>query len=306
MLKKIIVTGGTGFIGRNLCLKLIASNYNIIMLTRNIDKAKKIFSNSITPVQWDGKSATGWVEHVNAAHAIINLAGENIGSGRWTQKKKKAILESRIRAGQLIAEAINKVETKPVILLQASGIGIYGDRRDERLDESCTPGNGFMPDLARQWEQSVKDIEKIGVRLVYLRTGVVLEKDADFLKRILLPFRLFIGGHLGSGKQWISWIHLEDQLRAIKFLLESKDLTGIFNLCAPNPLTYKEFFKIMSKVMNRPSWFHVPGFLLKLLFGEMAEELILSGQRAYPDRLLDAGFNFKYPELESALVEILK
>lgn len=306
MFKKIIVTGGTGLIGRNLCVKLMDSNYKIILLTRNLAKAKKIFDNNITPIFWDGKSSAGWVDHVDAAYAIINLAGENIGSGRWTPIKKQRILESRIHAGRAIVEAITKVDTKPEVLLQASGIGIYGDRGDELLDEFSTLGNGFMPELAHQWEQSVKEIETMGVRLIYLRTGVVLGKDAEFLKRTLLPFRLFIGGHLGSGKQWIPWIHLDDEVRAIEFLLEREDLNSIFNLSAPNPSTYKEFFKILGRVMNQPSWFHVPGLLLKIILGEMAEGLILSGQRAAPRRLLDAGFNFNYPELEAALIEILK
>jgi uncharacterized protein (TIGR01777 family) len=208
-------------------------------------------------------------------------------------------------AGKAIVEAINKAKNKPQVLLQASGIGIYGDRNNELLNETASPGAGFMPDVARQWEQSVNEVEAMGVRLVYLRSGVVLGDDADFIERILIPFRLFIGGHLGTGKQWISWIHLDDEVSAIKFLLERKELNGVFNLSAPNPLTYKVFFKTLGQVMNRPSWFHVPVWLLKIFLGEMAEGLILSGQRAIPKRLLEAGFKFSYPELESALMDIL-
>ena len=305
MSSKIIVTGGTGFIGRNLCASLSNSNYEIIVLSRNIEIAKKIFGGNATPVSWDGKSAAGWIDHVDGAHAIINLAGENIGSGRWTQKKKQRILESRIQAGKAVVEAIRQTKNKPRVLLQASGIGIYGDRDDELLDETSAPGSGFMSDLAQQWEQSVQEVAAMGVRLVYLRTGVVLATDADFIQRVMLPFRLFIGGHLGSGKQWISWIHLDDEVAAIKFLLENDGLKGVFNLSAPNPLTYKKFFKTLGKVMKRPSWLHVPGFLLKILLGEMAEGLILSGQRAIPKKLLDAGFGFNHPELENALKDIL-
>jgi len=305
MSSKIIVTGGTGFIGRNLCASLSNANYEIIVPSRNIEIAKKIFGGNATPVSWDGKSAAGWIDHVAGAHAIINLAGENIGSGRWTQKKKQRILESRIQAGKAVVEAIRQTKNKPRVLLQASGIGIYGDRDDELLDETSAPGSGFMSDLAQQWEQSVQEVAAMGVRLVYLRTGVVLATDADFIQRVMLPFRLFIGGHLGSGKQWISWIHLDDEVAAIKFLLENDGLKGVFNLSAPNPLTYKKFFKTLGKVMKRPSWFHVPGFLLKILLGEMAEGLILSGQRAIPKKLLDAGFGFNHPELENALKDIL-
>ena len=306
MSQKILITGGTGFIGRNLCSRLSEAGYGIVVLTRNTEKAKQIFGDKVKPVQWDNKSATGWLDHADGAQAIINLAGDNIGSGRWTQKKKQRILESRIHAGTAVLEAIRQVENKPKVLLQASGIGIYGDRHDDLLDETASPGSGFMPDLANQWEQSVKEVAEMGVRLVYLRTGVVLAKDADFIKRVLLPFRFFIGGHLGSGKQWISWIHLDDEIRAIEFLLKRKDLQGVFNLSTPNPVTYQAFFKSFGNAMNRPSWFHVPGFMLKILLGEMAEGLILNGQRAIPKKLLKAGFEFNYPELEPALTEIIK
>jgi len=306
MAKKIIITGGTGFIGKKLCQELAASGYELFILTRNIERTNKIFVNNFTPLEWDGETSNGWLNYADGAYAIINLAGENIGSGRWTRNKKKSILQSRLLAGKAVIEAINKAKNKPSVLIQASGIGIYGDRGDEILDETSAIGTGFMPELARQWEQSVNEAEAIGARLVYLRTGVVLGENADFIRRVLLPFRLFFGGYLGSGKQWISWIHLADEVNAIKFLLEREDLSGVFNLSAPAPLTYKAFFRTLGKVLNRPSWFHVPGFLLKILLGEMAESLILSGQRAIPKRLFEAGFEFKYPELESALLAILK
>jgi uncharacterized protein (TIGR01777 family) len=306
MSPKIIVIGGTGFIGRHLCSALVATNNDVIVLTRNIEKAKAIFNNEVIAVYWDGKSSAGWLKYADGANAIVNLAGDNIGAGRWTKKKKNRILESRIHAGEAIGEAIANIKDKPKVLIQASGIGIYGDRKDEILDESSSIGSSFMPDIARQWEQSVKEIEMMGVRVVYIRSGVVLGKGADFLRRILLPFRFFIGGHLGSGKQWISWIHLDDEIRAIKFLLEREDLNGVFNLSTPNSLTYKDFSKILGKLIKRPSWFHVPGLVLKILLGEMGEGLVLSGQRAIPKRLSEAGFEFTYPELESALNEILK
>jgi len=306
MSQRIVVTGGTGFIGKKLCEELISEEYEVVVLTRNLEKAKEILGEMVTPIHWDGKSSTGWFQYVEDTYAIINLAGENIGTGRWTRKKKKIILQSRINAGKAIIEAVTNVKKKPKVMLQASGIGIYGNRGDELLDESSPLGSSFMPALARQWEQSVKVIELMGVRVAYLRTGVVLGEGAEFLRRTLLPFRFFIGGHLGSGNQWISWIHCEDEVRAIKFLLEQEVLNGVFNLSGPNPLKYKDFFKTLGKIMKRPSWFHVPGFLLKLILGEMAKELILSGQRAIPKRLLEAGFEFTYPELESALREVLK
>lgn len=306
MSRKIIITGGAGFIGRRLCRELVESGYDVVILTRDIDRAKKILGDKVKPINWDGMTSASWLKFADGAYAVINLAGDNIGAGRWTKKKKRRILQSRIDAGKAVVEAIATVKNQPTVVIQASGIGIYGDRKDEILAESAALGSGFMPELARQWEQSVAEIEQLGVRVAYIRTGVVLGADADFLKRTLLPFRWFIGGHLGSGKQWLSWIHLDDEVRAIKFLLERQDLNGTFNLAAPNPSTYKNFFRILGKVMKRPSWFHVPGFLLKILLGEMAEGLILSGQRAIPKRLLEAGFNFSHPELEPALQEILK
>lgn len=303
--KKVIVTGGTGFIGKKLCRELTNSNYDVFVLTRNVQKAKKIFSDKVTPVQWDGKSSNGWIDYANGAYAIINLAGENIGSGRWTGKKKQKILISRLNAGKAIVEALTQAENKPKVLIQASGISIYGDRGDELLDESTSFGTGFLVEIGSQWEQSVKGIETMGVRIVYLRSGVVISKDGGFLSRVLLPFKFFIGGHFGTGQQWFPWIHIDDEVRVILFLLDREDLHGIFNLMAPNPLTSKDFFKTLGKVMKRPSWFHVPGFLLKIIFGEMANELILWGQRTMPKRLLDAGFEFNYPEAENALRQIL-
>ncbi len=306
MTQRIIVTGGTGFIGQSLCFDLNDAGYDVILLTRQIANAKKILYNNVTPVQWDGRSSAGWLQYADGAYAIVNLAGENIGAGRWTRKKKQRILSSRIQAGMAVTEAITRARQKPEVLLQASGIGIYGDRGDELLDESSSTGSSFMPDLARQWEQSVKTIETSTVRVVYIRTGVVLGKGAEFLKRILLPFRFFMGGYLGSGNQWISWIHLHDEIKAIKFLIEREDLNGVFNLSAPNPIRFKDFSKILSNIISRPSWFHLPGFLLKMVLGEMAEGLILSGQRAIPQKLLTAGFEFRYPALEPALNDILK
>ncbi len=306
MTRRIIVTGGTGFIGQSLRSDLIDAGYEVIVLTRQAAGAKKIFDNKVIPVQWDGNSSAGWLEYAEGAHAIVNLAGENIGSGRWTKKKKQRILSSRIQAGLAVTEAIRMARNKPKVLIQASGIGIYGDRSDELIDESSSAGSGFMPDIAQQWEQSVKTIETSAVRVVYLRTGVVLGKGAEFLKRILLPFRFFVGGYLGSGDQWISWIHLQDEINAIRFLIEKEDLKGAFNLSAPNPVRFKDFSKILSKIISRPSWFHVPGFLLKIVLGEMADGLILSGQRAIPKKLLNAGFEFRFPALEPALADILK
>ena len=274
-------------------------------LSRNPKRGSESLRNQVKIVNWDAKTAEGWANLADGAYAIINLAGENIGSGRWTERKKRRILESRLNAGGAVVQAVEQAESKPKVVVQASGIGIYGNRDDEILDESSLPGSGFLVEVAKPWEESTRKVESVGVRHVIIRTGVVLGADGGFLSRVLLPFRLFMGGRLGSGHQWIPWIHLDDEVRAIVFLIEKENLRGVFNLTAPNPLTSKDFFRLLGRVMRRPSWLPVPGFALRLLLGEMAKELILSGQRAMPKRLLDSGYEFEYPDAESALREIL-
>jgi len=191
------------------------------------------------------------------------------------------------------------------VIVQITGIGYYGDRGDELVDETSSYGQGFIVGVAREWEKSIKPIETLSVRLVILRTSVVLGKGGGLLSRVLLPFRFFIGGHLGNGKNWISWIHIKDWLEAIRFVLEKNNISGVLNLTSPNPHQSKDFYRTLGNVMKRPSWFPVPGFLLKLMLGDMAKELILSGQRAIPNRLLKLGFNFQYPNLKDAFQNIL-
>ncbi len=303
--KRIIITGATGFIGRPLCTHLVEEGYDVVALSRNPVKGAESLPDNISVVKWDAKTAEGWANYADGTYAIINLAGENIGSGRWTQGRKQKILQSRLNAGKAVVQAVERAENKPKVVIQASGIGYYGDRGEEVLDESSLAGSGFLSEVAKQWEESARKVESFGVRYLMIRTGVVLGADGGFLSRVTLPFRLFVGGRLGSGKQWISWIHIDDEVKAIAFLMERQDLQGAFNLTAPNPVTSKDFFSIVGKVMKRPSWLPVPSFLLRLMLGKMAEELILSGQRAAPKRLLECGYEFLFPEAESALGEIL-
>jgi uncharacterized protein (TIGR01777 family) len=302
---KVIITGATGFIGRALCRKLLEAGYHVVALSRNADGGRKILGGGVVVKEWDGKSSRGWKELANGAYAIINLAGENISTGRWTQKKKQRILRSRLDAGKAVVEAVAEAQEKPRVVIQSSGIGYYGSTSDQMVDESSLPGKGFLVDVAQEWEASTKKVESWDIRHVVIRTGVVLGREGGALPRLLTPFRFFVGGPLGSGKQWLPWIHLEDEVKAIRFFIEKEDLSGPFNLCAPEPVTMKEFCNILGKVIRRPSWLPVPGFTLRLLFGEMAEEALLSGQRAVPKRLLDGEFQFKYPNLKPALEEIL-
>lgn len=305
MNSKIIISGATGFIGRPLCGKLLTSGYELVVITRNARKAQQVLGSQVTALEWSALHIPASLDQLEDALAIINLAGENIGAGRWTKKKKQHLVASRVQAGEAMVSLVAQLKSKPRVFLQASGIGIYGDRGAEVLDESALPGTGFMADLAQQWEGSVKKITTLGCRLIYLRTGVVLGPCGGFLSRAVLPFRLFMGGHWGHGQQWISWIHLTDEVRAIEFLLAQENLSGEFNLSAPNPLTAHDFVKTIGKVLRRPSWLHVPAFALKMILGEMAESLILSGQRALPKRLLAAGFEFQFPAVEAALRDIL-
>jgi uncharacterized protein (TIGR01777 family) len=302
---RIIITGATGFIGRALAKELVGAGYEVVVLSRNPKTAKGLFEDKISAVRWDGNSSEGWKDYVNGAFAIINLAGENIAAGRWTKKRKQAILESRLNAGKAIVEAVKQAQQKPKVVIQSSGIGYYGSGSEEMLDESSPPGEGFLPQVAKQWESSTKEVESLGVRHVVIRTGIVLGMDGGALPRLVRPFRFFVGGHLGSGKQWFSWIHISDEVRAIRFLVGKEELRGAFNLTSPGALQQKQFCKILGKAMSRPSWLPVPGLLMRLFMGEMAEELLLSGQRVIPKRLLEAGYEFQYLEAESALHEIL-
>jgi uncharacterized protein (TIGR01777 family) len=300
---KVIITGATGFIGRALTEELAQGDYEIVVLSRNPKIKSEL--NKISYIEWDTKNPNSWTDYVDGAYAVVNLAGENISAGRWTRKRKQMILHSRLNAGNAIVEGIKKVKNKPQVVIQASAIGYYGSRRDEALEESSSPGNGYLPEVAQKWELSTKAVESLGVRHVIIRTGIVLGKDGGALPRLIQPFRFFVGGPLGSGRQWFSWIHLEDEIRAIRFLMENENLNGAFNLTAPVPLVMKDFCKILGQVMHRPCWIKVPGFMLRLVMGEMAEALLLTGQRVLPKRLLETGYRFSYPEAEPALQQIL-
>ena len=306
MANKIIIAGGRGFVGSRLSEFLLPKKYEVIILTRNFAASEQSTSDSVKYVKWDAQTSDGWLEYAENATAIINLAGENIGSGLWTARKKKRILNSRLNAGKAITDAVKKANSKPKVVIQASGIGYYGNTGDRIVDESSPNGTGFLADIGREWEQSVQEVNNYDVRLAILRFGVVLGKDGGFLDRATLPFRFFIGGHLGSGEQWISWIHIEDLVRIIEFMIQKENLEGIYNVTSPDPVKSKQFFRTIGKVMQRPSIFPVPSFILKIVLGEMANELILSGQRVSSKKLLDANYQFVYEELNDALKDILE
>ncbi len=304
--KRVIITGATGFIGKALCPRLLEEGYDVVVLSRNLEKGRRTFGERVAVVQWDGKSSSGWLEYVDGAYAIVNLAGENIASARWTEEKKKAIIQSRLDAGRAVVDAVNSVRKKPNLVIQASAIGYYGSRQDEIIDETSSHGDGFPSQVAQDWERSTQEVESRNVRQIIIRTAVVLGKEGGALPRLMKPFRFFVGGPLGSGRQWLSWIHLEDEVRAVLFLLKSEDSRGIFNLATPFPLRQRDFARILGKSMKRPSWFSIPAFVLNLFMGEMAKDTLLPSQRIQPKRLLEAGFQFKFPDLESALKQVLR
>ncbi|MCU0845305.1 MAG: TIGR01777 family oxidoreductase [Spirochaetes bacterium] len=299
MKKRVVITGGTGFIGAALCAELDTAGYELVVLSRG----EGAEGGGMRRVRWDARSPRGWVHEVDGAFAVVNLAGDNIGSGRWTAGKKRAIRESRIEAGMAVTAAVSAAKAKPKIVLQASATGWYGNRGDERLAEDSARGDGFLPSVAREWEDSTAEVEDYGVRRVVVRTGVVLGRGG-MLERAALPFRLFAGGIPGGGRPWFSWIHLRDAVRAIRFLMERKDARGVYNLTSPGPVRAAEFYRSLGGALHRPVWLPVPAFALRVAFGEMARELMLSGQRVLPERLLGAGFGFEYPDLEQALAEI--
>lgn len=300
---RVIITGGTGFIGRPLSQRLVERGYEAICLTRNASAANEKWGNRIKFVDWNGRNAVGWGGYADGASAIINLAGESIASGRWNRKKKQRILQSRMSSGEAVVKAVQSVKKNPEVFIQASAIGYYGDRRDTVLDETSPPGKGFLSEVTKKWEASTAALETCTRRII-IRTGMVLGPNGGALVRLVQPFRYFVGGHTGTGKQWNSWIHVEDVIQSILFLMESKDLRGVFNLTAPYPLKNKDFCKAIGTVLRRPSWLPVPGFFLKLFFGELAKEALLTGQRVYPKRLQESGYKFIFPEAKKALVDI--
>lgn len=301
----IIITGATGFIGRNLSKTLIEDGCNVIAVSRSPEKASAILGPDIKCLSWDIESLRGAQDVINNDYAVINLAGDNLSSGRWTKNKKRRILESRLNAGKSIIKLAEILKKAPRLIIQASAIGYYGISGDDTVTEDSPVGSGFLSDVVQKWEDSIKSRVVSDTRNIFMRTGLVLGKDGGILKKVIIPFRFFAGGHIGNGKQWYSWIHISDFIDAVKFFLKKDSTEGIYNLTSPNPLPAKEFFKVLGQVLNRPSWFHVPGFLLKILFGEMADEVLLSGKKVMPERLVKSGFEFRFFDLEPALKDIL-
>jgi uncharacterized protein len=299
---RVIITGGTGLIGTALTRLLISNNHEIFILTRRPPNNTNLPAG-VQQVQWDAATAGGWGHLVDGADAVINLAGEGIADGRWSEERKRRIYASRVNAGKAVMEAINAATTKPKVLIQSSAVGYYGPRHEEILAEDAAPGSDFLAQVCFDWEASTAEAERLGVRRAVIRSGVVLSNDGGAWPQIVLPFKLFAGGPIGSGKQYWPWIHIDDEAQAIHFLIDNENASGAFNLSAPAPLTNKEFAKTLGKVMGRPAVFPVPSAALKIAFGEMST-VLLDGQRAVPYHLQELGYSFKYPTAEAAFRDL--
>ncbi len=306
---RVIITGGTGLIGSTLAHSLSADGHEVIVLSRAPGEKKGLLPPNVRVEHWDGVSAAGWGVLADGADAIVNLAGESIGGTRfppprWTLERKQRILQSRLHAGAAIMEALHNAKHRPGVLVQASAVGYYGSRGDETLTEDSPHGSGFVAQVCVDWEQSTAGAEALGVRRVVIRTGVVLDPRNNAFRSLILPFRFFVGGPIGSGRQYFPWIHVEDEVRAIRFLMENAQASGAYNLTAPQPLPNREVARILGRVMRRPSFVPVPAFALKLALGEVSS-VVLDSQRVVPKRLQEAGFVFRFPDFEAAVRHLL-
>lgn len=300
---RVLITGGTGLIGRALSRTLIASGYEVFVLTRSPERSTHM-PEGVRLRKWDARSAEGWWELAEGAKAIVNLAGASIAR-LWTDGGKRVIRESRLNAGQAVVQAVEAAQVKPQVLIQASGVGYYGDRGDEYLTEEEPPGlDDFLARFAVEWEASTATVEDLGVRRAIIRSGLVLSTDGGVFALLALPFRLFVGGVIGNGRQWLPWIHTADQVRAIQFLIENDAAAGPFNLVAPNQLASADFSRAIGRTLHRPVYFPIPAFAVRLLLGEMSI-IVLEGQRAVPRRLQDLGFQFQYSDIDQALQDLL-
>lgn len=291
---RIVVTGASGLIGT--ALRQGWASDEITPLTRSYDGSG---------VRWDPAAGTIDAAGLEGHDAVVHLAGENLATGRWTKKKKARIFESRAKGTALLAEALAGLERKPAVLVSGSAVGIYGNRYGERLREYDDPGRGFLADVCKAWEAATKPAEDAGIRVVHARTGLVLSKDGGPLKKMLLPFKLGLGGRLGKGDQYMSWIHIDDIVRALRHCIETTTLSGPVNLAAPNPVTNREFTKALGRVLRRPTILPMPAFAARLAFGELADEALLAGQRADPERLRQTNFEFLHADLEKTLRNLL-
>jgi uncharacterized protein (TIGR01777 family) len=307
---RVLITGGTGMLGVALASNLVRDGHEVIVPSRSPAKKSPGLPAQVQLTPWDGKTTNGWSTFVDGADAIVNLAGERLAGPnpivfRWTEERKRRIKESRLHAGQALLQAIQVASVKPNVLIQASGVDYYAPSNTHATEES-PPGDDFLSDVcANFWEPSTKQVEAQGVRRAVIRMGPILNAQDGALPPLVLQTKLFLGGPIGSGKQWFSWIHIADVVAAIRTLITNSDASGVYNLTAPNPLTNADFSRVLGHVLGRPSFLPLPGFAMKIMFGEMAQTL-LQGPRAIPQHLQELGFEFQFPKAEAALRDLLQ
>ena len=296
--KRVLVVGGSGLIGSNLIPFLDGMGHDVFQLVRR---------EPSHPRQrfWDPSNGVLDIEHLKGIDAVIHLGGVGIGDKRWTKKRKAANIDSRRDSVTLLAEKMASMDSPPEVFIVASAIGYYGDRGDENLDESSSRGNGFLPETVEMWEASADEARAASIRTIHLRSGIVMSPLGGALGRMLLPFKLGGGGPIGNGKQWFSWISMNDHIAAIQHLMMTPECEGAYNLTSPNPVRQKQFARVLGRVLRRPAFIPLPGFVLRIAFGEFARPLLLEGQKVLPNRLLQSGFEFRDSNLEESLRDIL-
>ncbi|GAA0398754.1 TIGR01777 family oxidoreductase [Cocleimonas flava] len=312
--QRYLITGGSGFIGTELIKQLLLENHDVTVLTRNEVNTAKHFAAVMDAEREDFQtkakvktiSSLDSINPDQSFDAVINLAGQGIADKKWTNEVKQQLIDSRIDTTKALYEFLNEALIKPEVVISGSALGYYGvDATNESINENGDTDNSFSSQLCQQWEAEAQKIEALGIRTCYLRTGIVLGKGGGALAKMLPPFKMALGGPIGSGKQWMSWIHMTDIVGLIRYAIEQESIIGAINGTAPVPVTNKEFSKTLGKVLKRPAIFPMPEFVVKLLFGQMGEELLLAGQRVVPEKVTQAGYRFKYANLESALRDIV-
>jgi len=303
-MNRVLITGGTGFVGQELVQRLIARGDSVTVLSRDPARARKKLPAAARAVAWDPEHEGPWTGEVASATAVVHLAGENVAQ-RWTPEVRRAIDESRAGAGRRLVEAMARTGHKPEVFVSASAVGYYGPQPPERvLDEDSGSGEGFLADVCVRWEEAARGAEALGVRTVILRIGVVLGEGGGPLEKMLLPFKLFAGGPIGRGDQIVSWVHRDDVVGLVLFAIDNPEARGPINVVSPNPASSTELARAIGQVMHRPSWLKAPSFAVKLALGEAAE-VVTEGQRALPRRALALGYRFHHPDLVPALRSIL-
>jgi len=295
---RIAITGSSGLVGSALLPVLADAGDETARITRPGSAAAGDLS-------WDPEAGVLDASQLEGFDAVIHLAGEGIANRRWSDEQKAKIQDSRVKGTRLLCGALAGLRNKPSVLACASAIGYYGNRGDELLTESSPPGDGFLAEVVKQWEAAAEPARQAGIRVVHARLGVVLSSQGGALKKMLLPFKMGMGGKISKGRQYMSWVTIDDVVAAFRFLLTAPALEGAVNVVAPNPATNYEFTKALGRALRRPTVFPMPGFMARLAFGEMADELLLASTRVQPDKLLKAGFVFRYPTLDEALRHVL-